>query len=145
MIEKGCAPDILSYNIMINGYCKSKRLDEAMELFHQIAQNGPIPDTVTYNTLMQAMQNSRLKLNVASYNILIDGLCKAGNIEVGKELFHKLSVNGLKPNVYTYAIMINGFCRDGLPDEAYQLFRSMEDNDCLPDSFCYNVMIQGFL
>ncbi|MBA0698764.1 hypothetical protein Goari_000458 [Gossypium aridum] len=56
MIEKGCAPDIHSCNIMINGYCKAKRLDEAMELFDELAQNGQIPDTVTYNTLMQGIE-----------------------------------------------------------------------------------------
>ncbi|MFQ6671465.1 hypothetical protein Gotur_036008 [Gossypium turneri] len=142
MIKKGCAPDIRSYNIMINGYCKAERFDEAMELFHEISRKGPVPDTVTYNTLMQAMWNSELELSIVCYNILIGGLCKAGHIEVGKELFHKLSVNGLKPDVYTYAIMVNGFCNEGLADEAYQLFRSMGDNDCLPNSCCYNVMIQ---
>ncbi|MFQ6671473.1 hypothetical protein Gotur_036011 [Gossypium turneri] len=145
MIKKGCAPDISSYNIMINGYCKAKRIDEAMELFHEISQKGPIVDTVTYNTLMQAMQNSKLELDIFCYNILIDGLCKAGHIEIGKELFHKISLNGLKPDVYTYSIMINGFCKEGLQDEAYQLFRSMGDNSRLLDSCCYNVMIQGFL
>ncbi|MFQ6643297.1 hypothetical protein Gotur_018594, partial [Gossypium turneri] len=144
MIKKGCAPNILSYNIMINGYCKAKRLDKAMELFHEISQTGLIPDTVTYSTLMQAMRNSGVELNIVSYSILIDGLCKTGHIKVAKELFCELSINGLKPNVYAYAIMINGFCKEGLPDEAYQLFRSMEDNDCLPNSCCYNVMIQGF-
>ncbi|MBA0840982.1 hypothetical protein Goarm_003514 [Gossypium armourianum] len=65
------------------------------------------------------MRNSKLELNIVCYNILIGGLCKSGHIEVGKELFHKLSVYGLKPDVYTYAIMINGFYKQGLPDEAY--------------------------
>ncbi|MFQ6671474.1 hypothetical protein Gotur_036007 [Gossypium turneri] len=102
MIKKGCAPDIFSYNIMINGYYKAKRIDEAMELFHEISQKGPNPDIVTYNTLMQPMRNSKLELDTVCYNILIDGLCKSGYIEVGKELFHKLSVNGLKPSVYTF-------------------------------------------
>ncbi|KAK8358765.1 hypothetical protein V6Z12_A04G045500 [Gossypium hirsutum] len=152
MIEKGCAPNI--------------RLGEAMELFHEISQKGPIPDTVTYNTLVQSMfqkmlasgqvpnivtcnivldglcktgiRNSGLELDIVPYTILINGLCKAGHIEVAKELFHQLSDNGLKPNVYTYCVMINGLCKEGLPDEAYRLFGSMGDNDCLPNSCCYN-------
>ncbi|KAH1047007.1 hypothetical protein J1N35_037791 [Gossypium stocksii] len=53
MIKKGCAPDIFSYNTMINGYYKAKRIDEAMKLFREISQKGPITDIATYNTLMQ--------------------------------------------------------------------------------------------
>ncbi|KAK8663324.1 hypothetical protein V6N13_083147 [Hibiscus sabdariffa] len=53
MIEKGCALTIRIYGNMINEYRKAKRLDKAMELFHEISQNGPTSDIVTYNTLMQ--------------------------------------------------------------------------------------------
>ncbi|MBA0680839.1 hypothetical protein Goari_012516, partial [Gossypium aridum] len=118
-VEKGCALDIRSHNIIINGYCKAKRLDKAMELFDEITQNGPIPDTVTYNTLMQGIEtfssnvDGRFEPNIVLYNILIDGLCKDRNIETGKELFHELS------DVYTNSILINGFCRERFPDEAY--------------------------
>ncbi|KAK9024554.1 hypothetical protein V6N11_004712 [Hibiscus sabdariffa] len=136
MIENGCAPDIFSYNTMINGYCKVKRLDKAMELFHEISRKGLIPNNVTYNTLMQskleealklfqAMRNNGLELDIVPYSILMDGLCKARHINVAKELFYKLLENGLKPHVYTCTIMINGFLKEGLLDEAYQLFRSM--------------------
>ncbi|KAK8633496.1 hypothetical protein V6N13_014341 [Hibiscus sabdariffa] len=54
---------------MINGYCKAKRLVEAMELFHEISQKGPIPNTVTYNTLMQGVSTKQLYLkgNTTSY------------------------------------------------------------------------------
>ncbi|TYI06368.1 hypothetical protein ES332_A10G154400v1 [Gossypium tomentosum] len=53
MIKKGCAPDISSYNIMINGDREARRIEETMELFHEIFQKGPIADTLTYNTLTQ--------------------------------------------------------------------------------------------
>ncbi|XP_040966850.1 pentatricopeptide repeat-containing protein At1g63080, mitochondrial isoform X4 [Gossypium hirsutum] len=125
MIEKGCAPNIVTYSTMINGYCKGN-LKEALKFF-------------------QAMQNSGLELDIGPYTILTDGLCKAGHIEVAKELFHQLSDNGLKPNVYKYGVTINGLYKEELPDEAYRLFGSMGDNDCPPNSCCYTVMIRGFL
>ncbi|KAK8562627.1 hypothetical protein V6N12_010701 [Hibiscus sabdariffa] len=89
------------------------------------------------------MRNSGLELDIIFYNVVIDGLCKAGHFEDANELFRELSVNGLKPDVYTYTIMINGFCKGGLADEAYQLFKSMRDNECLLYSIPYNVMVQG--
>ncbi|XP_039010571.1 putative pentatricopeptide repeat-containing protein At1g12700, mitochondrial [Hibiscus syriacus] len=90
------------------------------------------------------MQNSGLDLNIVCYNILIDGLCKAGHIEAAKELFCELVVNGLKPDVCTYFTITNGFCKERLPDAAYQLL-SMGENDSLPNICCYNVMIRVFL
>ncbi|XP_052490859.1 pentatricopeptide repeat-containing protein At3g22470, mitochondrial-like [Gossypium raimondii] len=74
-VEKGCALDIRSHNIIINGYCKAKRMDKAMELFDEITQDGPIPDTVTYNTLMQSM-------------------CQLGRVSTAFELLVKMCASG---------------------------------------------------
>ncbi|MBA0628745.1 hypothetical protein Godav_023407, partial [Gossypium davidsonii] len=69
MIAFGQVPNVMTCSILLNGLCKSDKLEKALELF-------------------QAMRNSKLELDIVCYNILIDGLCKAGHIEVGKELFH---------------------------------------------------------
>ncbi|KAK8643711.1 hypothetical protein V6N13_012994 [Hibiscus sabdariffa] len=116
-----------------------------MDALNKKPMSGEIDKHEDAFKLFQAMQNSKLELGIVSYNIVIDGLCKAGHIEVAKELFRELAFNGLKPNVYTYTIMINGLCKERLPDEAHELFRSMRDDDCLPNGCHYNVMIQGFL
>ena len=52
MVEKGCSPDVFSYTILINGYCKIKKIDEAMHLFHEMSNKGMIPNVVTYNNLI---------------------------------------------------------------------------------------------
>ncbi|KAK8578537.1 hypothetical protein V6N13_100373 [Hibiscus sabdariffa] len=120
--------DLRTCSILLDVLCKRGELGEVLKVFETMRK-----------------RYIGLNLDTNSYNIVIDGFCKAGHIEAAKKLFLEVSVNGLKPNVYTYAIMIDGFCNEGLSEEAYQLFRSMRDNDCFPDSRCYNVMIQGFL
>ena len=52
MVEKGCSPNVYSYTILINGYCKNKRIDEAMHLFHEMSNKGLTPNVVTYSTLI---------------------------------------------------------------------------------------------
>ncbi|MBA0710036.1 hypothetical protein Golax_025037 [Gossypium laxum] len=53
-----------------------------MELFDEITQNGPIPDTVTYNTLMQSM-------------------CQLGRVFTAFELLVKMCASGQVSNLVT--------------------------------------------
>ena len=40
MAKRGCSPDVVSYNILMNRYCKNKRIDDAMSLFHKMSNKG---------------------------------------------------------------------------------------------------------
>jgi pentatricopeptide repeat protein len=77
--------------------------------------------------------------DIYTYNIMIEGMCKAGKVEDGWDLFCSLSLKGVKPNVVTYTTMISGFCRKGLNKEADALFRDMKEDGTLPDSGCYKM------
>uniref|UniRef100_A0A6N2MM83 Pentacotripeptide-repeat region of PRORP domain-containing protein n=1 Tax=Salix viminalis TaxID=40686 RepID=A0A6N2MM83_SALVM len=119
MVRKGCGPDVHSYNILINGYCKSRRMEEAKSLLAEMSHKALPPDTVCHlHTLMQ----------VYSW-----------------EQFSRLFVDGIRPTLQTYSVMIKGLLKEGLSDEAYKSFRKMEDDGFTPDSCSYNVIIQGFL
>ena len=52
MVEWGCSPNVVSYNTLINGFCKEKRIDEEINLFHVMSNKGVTPDVVTYSTLI---------------------------------------------------------------------------------------------
>ncbi|KAJ6293561.1 hypothetical protein OIU76_021751 [Salix suchowensis] len=91
------------------------------------------------------MQEKKLEPDIVFYTILIEGMFIAGRLEVAKELFSRLFVDGIRPTAHTYSVMIKGLLKEGLPDEAYKLFRKMEDDGFTPDSCAYNVIIQGFL
>ena len=52
MVERGRSPNVFSYNILINGYCKNKRIDEARSLFDEMSNKGVAPNVVTYSTLI---------------------------------------------------------------------------------------------
>ncbi|KAJ6918394.1 hypothetical protein NC651_012591 [Populus alba x Populus x berolinensis] len=161
MIGKGCATNLRSYNILINGYCKSRRKDDAKSLLVEMSEKELTADTVTKRGLCKAgrpreppklfnvMCSYGLLPDLITYSILLDGLFKthviSGEHEVAKELFSKLSADGIRPTVRTYNVMIKGLPKEGLSDEAYELFRKMEDDGLFPDSSPCNVIIQGFL
>ncbi|KAL4597154.1 hypothetical protein ACB092_12G215300 [Castanea dentata] len=132
MVEKVCVLDVFSYNILINGYCKSRKMDEAMCLFLEMSNKGMIIDVVTYNTLICGL--CQTKGWTVIYNILIDGFCNVRELTTAREIFSGLLAKGLQPNVQTYNIMIKRFCKNGLVDEANELLEKMDSNGSLQHS-----------
>ncbi|KAF8401945.1 hypothetical protein HHK36_012896 [Tetracentron sinense] len=98
----GQRPDLVTYNLLLDGLCQNQCLDEAMTLFHLI-------------------EDSKFKPNIITYGILIDGMCKAGKLKAAMELFCSFPAKGLEPSVSTYNIIINGLYKEGLLDEANEL------------------------
>ena len=68
---------------MVNGYCKYKRIDKAMELFLEMYQNGLVLDCVIYNALINYMS-------------------QVERLSVAQELFKEMCAHGLVPYVITY-------------------------------------------
>ncbi|XLU58242.1 hypothetical protein S245_052890, partial [Arachis hypogaea] len=72
-------PNIFTYNILIDGLCKSGRLIDAKEIFQDLSVKGYRP-------------------NVRTYNIMINGLCKEGLFEEALALLSKMEGNGCLPD-----------------------------------------------
>ena len=62
MERVGVRPDVISYNILIDGHFLARRIDEAAKLLDGMVSVGLKPDFVSYNTLLH-------------------GYCKAGRID----------------------------------------------------------------
>nr|UPT48783.1 pentatricopeptide repeat protein AaPPR794 [Agave angustifolia] len=51
--------------------------------------------------------------NTVTFNCLMDGFCKAGEIGKACELRGRMERNGVTPNVVTLNTLVSGMCRDG--------------------------------
>ncbi|MBA0599813.1 hypothetical protein Gorai_006017 [Gossypium raimondii] len=49
----GLKPDVYTYVIMINGFCKEGLPDEAYQLFRSMGDNDCLPDRRCYNVIIQ--------------------------------------------------------------------------------------------
>ncbi|KAJ6758892.1 ATPASE EXPRESSION PROTEIN 3 [Salix koriyanagi] len=74
MKEMDLVADSVTYCTLIDGYCKSSRIDEALEIFDEFRKT--------------------LASSVACYNCMINGLCKNGMVDVATEVFIELSEKG---------------------------------------------------
>ena len=57
--EGQATPGLVSYTLMIDGFCKAAKIVDAFELLNVMTGNQCLPDTYYYNTLIKGLCNVR--------------------------------------------------------------------------------------
>ncbi|KAK6135965.1 hypothetical protein DH2020_030303 [Rehmannia glutinosa] len=123
--KRGCVPDVVTFSSLLKGLFRENKINEAQELFRKMVREG------------------LCKLNVVTYGIVIDGLCKAGNTAMAIELLRVMEKGSCKPNIQIYSTVIDGLCKDGMIDSALKLFAEMTEKGITPDVVTYNILVCG--
>ncbi|PON91148.1 Pentatricopeptide repeat [Trema orientale] len=169
MKERDIKPDVVTFSILINRLCKSRRVDDALEVFEKMrggvgAERGKYsvePDVVTYNTLIDGLckvgrQEEGLKLmeqmrsqkcsapNAVTYNCLIDGFNKVGEIDKAMELFDQMKEKKVPLSVITLNTLVDGLCRHGRISSAVKLFDEMQRDGIKGNVVTYSTLITAF-
>ncbi|KAH0906843.1 hypothetical protein HID58_038670, partial [Brassica napus] len=116
-ILKGLLASTATYNMLIRGFCRQGRMDEAYELLMKMTGDGVSPDCITYTTMIYEfcrksdvkkaieLWNSMMERGVrpdrVAYNTMIHGCCVLGEMEKAIELRSEMLRQGLKPNSKT--------------------------------------------
>ncbi|GMN59011.1 hypothetical protein TIFTF001_028109 [Ficus carica] len=127
MRERGCEPDLISFNTLINARMKSGAMTPnlAVELLDEVRRSGLRPDIITYNTLLS-------------------GCSRESNLEEAMKVFNDMVRHRCQPDLWTYNAMISVYGRCGLPSKADKLFKELEPNGFLPDAVTYNSLLYAF-
>lgn len=124
MLFKGFVPDVVTYNCLIDGCCKTNRIVRALELFDDMHKRGCIPNRITYNSFIRyysavneidkAIEMLRKMENMnhgvpssSSYTPIIHVLCEAGRVVEARAFLVELVDRGSVPREYTYSIVCN--------------------------------------
>ena len=73
-----CKPDLITYSIMIKGYCKDKNIEQAF-------------------ITLQSMEKSGIKADFALYKSLMIGCCKNNQMEMALKVYENMHLLGIKP------------------------------------------------
>ncbi|XP_023528281.1 pentatricopeptide repeat-containing protein At3g09650, chloroplastic [Cucurbita pepo subsp. pepo] len=140
----GIEPDVVSYNILIDGCILVDDSAGALGFFNEMRSKGIAPTKVSYTTLMKAFAQSgqpklarkvfdemlndpRVKADIVAWNMLIEGYCRLGLIEEAKQLVQKMKENGFFPDVSTYGSLANGISLARKPGEALLLWNEVKE------------------
>ncbi|KAJ4954083.1 hypothetical protein NE237_030915 [Protea cynaroides] len=157
---KGCIPNVVFYNTLIDGYCKKGDVQRAYGIFREMKLKGFLPTLVSYGAiingfckqgnfkaidqLLSEVKTRGLCVNVQIYNNIIDAQCKHGSILQAMETFRKMVGNGCEPDVITYNTMICGYCKEGKVHEAYDLLRQAVNRGLMPNKYSYTPLVHGY-
>lgn len=127
MRERGCEPDLVSFNTLINARLKSGPLEPnlAMDLLNEVRRSGIRPDTITYNTLISACS-------------------RQSNLQEAIKVFGDMEANNCQPDLWTYNAMISVFARCGLASRAEKILRELETKGFFPDAVTYNSLLYAY-
>ncbi|KAF5958159.1 hypothetical protein HYC85_005384 [Camellia sinensis] len=116
IINAGLKPDSISYNYLVNCYCKIGKVDEAMKVYARLEEYGSNPNAATYRTLVYY-------------------LCRNEEFEKGYKVF-KESVKFHKiPDFNTLKLLVEGLMKKSKKKEAKGLCRTVRKK--FPNSFSW--------
>lgn len=101
MLFRKLVPDVVTYNALIDGCCKTLRMERALELFDDMKRSG-----VKGVEMLREMQ--RLGDGVASsslYTPIIHALCEARRVVEACGFLVELVEGGSMPREYTYGLV----------------------------------------
>ncbi|RLM69753.1 protein Rf1, mitochondrial-like [Panicum miliaceum] len=123
------APDLHTYSILINCFCRMGRLELSFAAFGLVLKTG-------------------FRVNARVINPLLKGLCDRKRVHEAMDvLLRRMPEFGCTPDVFSYNIILKGFCNERRAEEALELLHMMADDgggSCPPDVVSYNTVISGF-
>lgn len=126
MIRRGFKPDIVTYNIRIDSYCKRGCFLDGLRLLEEMEQVNCFPTLKTITTL-------------------IHGAGIAQNTNKARQLFDELPKRKLLPDSGAYNALMTAYIRSGDVKSATRLMDEMEENNLLHDNVTFHTMFLGLM
>ncbi|KAI5676966.1 hypothetical protein M9H77_07916 [Catharanthus roseus] len=173
MIDKGIKPNVVTYNVLLNGICRRASLHpeerfervirEAEKVFDEMRQRGVEPDVRSYSILLHvysrahkpALSLEKLKMmkdrgvcpSIATYTSVIKCLCSCGRMEDAENLLDEMVCNGVSPTSVTYNCFFKEYRGRKDVEGAMRLYNKMKGcgSLCTPDMHSYNILLGMFM
>ncbi|KAA8529035.1 hypothetical protein F0562_033477 [Nyssa sinensis] len=150
--------DIDMVNTYLSIFLAKGKLSLACKLFEIFTNMGVNPVSYTYNSMMSSfvkkgyfseawgvlheMVEKVCPADIATYNVIIQGLEKMKRADLIDALMDKLMKNGGYLDIVMYNTLINALGKAGRIDEANKLFQQMRTSGVNPDVVTYNTLIE---
>ncbi|CAA7388393.1 unnamed protein product [Spirodela intermedia] len=157
----GYGHTVYAYSALISAYARSGLSSEALKLFETMKAVGLRPNSVTYNTVIDAcgkggedlqrmtqifreMLSNGVRPDKVTFNSLLAGCSRAGHWEDAREMFDEMLLRGVSRDVFTYNTFIDAVCKCGNMEMAVWLLTEMRVSNVLPNVVTYSTLMDGY-
>ncbi|XVE68518.1 hypothetical protein DITRI_Ditri09bG0074500 [Diplodiscus trichospermus] len=172
MVERGMEPNVVTYNVMLNGICRraslhpDERFDRtirnAEKLFDEMRQRGIEPDVTSFSIVLHVysrahkpeltldklkyMKEKGICPTVATYTSVMKCLCSCGRLEEAEKLLGEMVSDGISPSAATYNCFFKEYRGRKDVNGALNLYRKMKDDKlCELSLHTYNILLGMFM
>ncbi|OIS98488.1 PREDICTED: pentatricopeptide repeat-containing protein At4g14820 [Nicotiana attenuata] len=152
VFDKMSHKDIVTWDIMIDGYCQNGLFDDVLVLLEELGSSNLEPDARVFTTVLSACGRAgNLSIGkvihglISENNIIADSRLQTslismysgcGCMDLAQNLYDKLS----QKNLVVSTAMISGYSKVGQVEAA----RSIFDQTTNKDLVCWSAMISGY-
>lgn len=155
---KGSIPfNLTSFNVLIHGYCKARKVNEAWKIMEELEKNGLEPDVISYTAFIEAhcrdkdfwkvdkilmqMEQKGCRPNAVTFTIIMHALGKAKQINEALKVYEKMKKEGCVPDSPFYSSLIFILGKAGRLTDVQEIVEDMTKQGVNPDVLTYNTMI----
>ncbi|KAF8081969.1 hypothetical protein N665_0854s0009 [Sinapis alba] len=135
--------------LFVLGICRNMNKDERFKLrvecyntlLNSLARFGMVDEME--RLYMEMMMEEKVSPNVYTYNKMVFGYCKVGNVAQAKRYVSKIVEAGLEPDFFTDTSLIMGYCQRKDLDSAFKVFEEMSLKGFRRNEVAYTHLIHG--
>lgn len=159
-LDPGWVPSVRVYNILLNGWFRSRMLKQAEKLWEKMKMDDVKPSVVTYGTLVEGycrmrraetaielvheMRREGIEPNAIVYNPIIDALGVAQRFNDAMRMLERFLVLESGPTISTYNSLVKGYCKAGDLVGASKILKMMISRRFVPTPTTYNYFFRYF-
>ncbi|KAG8373077.1 hypothetical protein BUALT_Bualt12G0133200 [Buddleja alternifolia] len=152
VFDKMSHRDVVTWNIMIDGYCQSRLFDNVLALLEEMKSSNTEPDQRIFTTILTAcgrvgnldigkvvhgfISESNIVIDSHLHSALLNMYASSGDMDMAQSLYDKLEPK----NVVASTAIISGYSKVGNVEAARLVFDEMVDKDLV----CWSAMISGY-
>ncbi|CAK8538318.1 unnamed protein product [Lathyrus sativus] len=144
------------YIRVINCCAQALPIDELSRLFDEMLQRGFMPNTITYNAMLNAFGKAKFfrklrklyymakkqgLVDVITYNTIIASYGKNRDFTNMARTVHNMQSEGFSVSLEVYNSLLDAYGKDGLINAFRSVLQKMKESNCAPDLYTYNTMI----
>ncbi|KAL7246434.1 hypothetical protein ACSBR2_001520 [Camellia fascicularis] len=156
IVKTGVSWDQEMYNCVINCCAHALPVDELSRIFDEMLQRGFVPNTITFNVMLNVYGKSRLfkkvrkvfwmarkrgLVDVVSYNTIVAAYGQNKCLKNMSSTVRKMQFNGFSVSLEAYNCMLDAYGKNGQMKNFTSVLQRMRESGCASDHYTYNIMI----